>query len=1390
MAIRAKTKRRLIILIIGVVVLVGGGLGFVYARKLQIHNKALNSRQIGLTLLEKGDHFMAMLRLRAYLNYKQDDAEVLYKFAQARENVEEPRGEHLVQAIDALERVRELQPDHPTADHEILDMYVKLSWVSETKELAEKLLQKNPDDPDAIKAMSISLDRMREFDKALPLAEKFNDLKPLDLQGHLLTLSVMRSLERPVDELLARAEKLHEAHHEDPRFELLLGVAHYVAQDREAAKKWCQLAASREETDLHLVEGLVKWLTGTGLLDEALHVLQREGAAQTPALRRELVRRLWQRRRFDEIVDRLEGVDHVDLRADNELLAFKALSLIHMKRDEEAAPITEALAAREKDEIATSWARMLKTVFARPRPDTGTIIEVCLQSLDEQPGNPYFHYFLGAAYASVADHDLAMKQFQASVKGAPSWAAPMIQWARTLLASGQPAFALSVADVARKRWTRNVEAAVVFAESWSTALEEDQTAGAEELLAFVEQIQKVVPGEPRTLPIRIMLLAQTGKTQEATDALRTLLDRDEAPSETTLISLARVSRRYKLGLEDECERRCSDAFGASPQLALEQAMREAVRGEPSKGLALLDEAISAQGGPPSRAWQLARTRYLDKTNDPGAKDAWEILVDKWQRDRQVLNLTLKARSPWTDTVFIDNVIKRLEELGAGDNPHVRMARARWWLVTDPSPRNANKAAELLNRVVSDVPNLLDARIMLANALHTQGNTTGAIEQLHMAVRITPRPERLLLEQARLMQSQGDFNRAAMVLEQLAGREGLSVEQRRQIAAMMAVQGNAADAIALLEQLHDGDEAPRDLLLANLYRQHKQNHKVEAICLKLLEEPGPAEIEFVADVYASSGRIEEARAVLERLDTLSIQTGIKELIRAGFLSRHGSIEEAASQYATAVAAAPDRPAVHAATISFLIRAGMAEQAAQAVREAAASVPEDKQIEFLHKHVGLIAIAQWNPDYQPLVLSLVIDAAHRQIAVEVLEMIREAKASGTPLQQLVHRIKQLTDNQPRHLPLQMLTARLYLILNQPNEAARYAIGAMETFPIAVEPAWMACESLAAAGRWSEVQVAAAEWKLRSTTIPLGADLMIAMAEIQLNDPAQAAERLKPYLVDAMQNPDQHTSVVLAYARALIKGGQAEEAYELLKPLLADSRKWRLNWTALAAFTNMQEKTSAHWLTTISGIIPQDSMDEWIVLAQAWHTLGGKTGKLQYFDATYETLEPLAARDDATSDVFLIMGMISDAKNELGSAERAYRRALQIRPDLALAQNNLAMVLDRMGQGAEEAIDLATAAVASHPNDANYRDTLAMLLSKAGQHEEALTHIDEALALEPSNDMWRINRAIILLAAGRIDEAKLELGVLGLQRQRMAPALVKELESLERMVAELEEAPPAAP
>lgn len=146
--------------------------------------------------------------------------------------------------------------------------------------------------------------------------------------------------------------------------------------------------------------------------------------------------------------------------------------------------------------------------------------------------------------------------------------------------------------------------------------------------------------------------------------------------------------------------------------------------------------------------------------------------------------------------------------------------------------------------------------------------------------------------------------------------------------------------------------------------------------------------------------------------------------------------------------------------------------------------------------------------------------------------------------------------------------------------------------------------------------------------------------------------------------------------------------------------------------------------------------------------KAGKLDEAEAAYRQI---LAKDPAIPQVHYNLGYLYLQRKDWASAEAAYKKALELKPDYADASLGLAKVYQESGQ-ADKALSLMTQ---TGEGDAKMQFGLGVMHLNAMKHDEAEAAFKKAEALDPSNAEIQYHLATIALNKGQSAEcvARLE-------------------------------------
>jgi tetratricopeptide (TPR) repeat protein len=1335
-------------------------------------------REQGIAASVAGEHDRAATLLGRYISQNPDDSTALRYYVTSRELVELPNGQHLTDTLAALKLLVGEAPNDLDARIHLLELYARIERRPEAVVTADAILAQTKDgnlaDPHlrakVIRTLEIKSDvltQLLQFRDALVTVDRWLDLTPLDLKPHMARFSLRHRLQNPGDALVAEAEALRVSHADDPRFELLQGYAYALWADEERvdpqvqaerqakAADWFKKAAAHKNPSDELVASLVEQFDNLGMSDDSMGTLQTMAkAGGSPAVHHTLGRRFWQLGRWQDAVAELADLNPSDPKSDATFIALKAIALANLGKKQEADDCRAALASRTNQAAARAWVLILRQIIDADHIDSKLLISECRSSFAGDPKNSFLAYYLGDAQVRLGDVDPAIQSWSYATFLNPTWAVPPARLVDALLQKGRTEEALSVAVAARRHNPKNPVSELAMARAAAAGI--DLGAGivdSDKLYQFATLVQSHMPGEDTTLTIQIDLLARQGKKEEAAGLIRADLGRSPAASQPLLLRLAVLSRHFGLGVEQDCLAACQKAHGISADLAYAQAIDRWMAGKPDEGLAAFDSLASRAAMATEPHWRLGRAKYLDAINSPAAKADWISLGDALPSELYIQQAAAKAQCLRGDWEFQTRTIDRLRALTGQSALEWQLVKARLMVLNPRTESDVEQGSVLLTDILKEYNGVPEPHVLLARALMQMKRTEGAIDHLSTAAKLEPYSVPIALQLAGLCQSKGDFDRARKEIDRVMPLIR-TPEQRHAAATLLARQGNDDEALKILQQPQvsssgKSGETPEDLLLASIYRQRRDNAKVDEVLQKLLKTPDVPTIEFAASFYASQDRKPDAQRALALLDGIKTEPGMKQMVWGRYYAGIGDLPAAAKQYQTATQLAPTNSAAWLALAVADARIGRMDDAVLAVKNGSTAISGDKSLASAESRSDLLKRAGSDQQLRPLAVLILQDPSNSDAAADVLRTLVEENQSYD-VQRLASRLQQLIEKYPDFMPARIQLIRCLLSMNRASDALVAAQHAVTAFPNNPEPAELATRLCLSSGRWDQAAAAADTWKKRSVDNPLPADLAIAQAQTMRGQTDSALTQLQPYVQVAAADPDKYADLITLRCFALVRSGHLQEAEDTLWPLAQKSRAWRERFVQVSGqIPDLGQ--AVHWIDRLAEIVPRDASTERVMLAEVYDQLGMRLPDSKLTGLATEMYAELAADPKAAATVIVAAASHAERHGDPATAESLYRRALQLDSNLWKADNNLAMLIVNRGGDSREAAQFAAAAARLQPRQPAVLDTLADVQRKAGDLKAAAVSEKAAVLLDPDNVKWKIRFAQYLLDGGNVPDAQ---------------------------------------
>ncbi len=1348
-----------------------------------------------------------------YVARRPDDVSALNQLAVARLEASDATRQDLLEAAAALQQALELDPKHWAARRSLVQVQLRLGFFDEAEAGAAALFNAYPRDTfalsvltqiklqrgeyqaaitlaDSVLAAEIAPDdlrdtallvkaeaylRMGQLEEAFYWVETCVKVSASNLRAQELYLQLAQRLGKPPAELARHARQLYEQHPEVVLNRLMYAAAVRAAAvragsrgEKEAAQEYGKLAldllrgaATQPLTPMEL-NLVLQQLEGARASTDVMDVLRAQlGRDDAPWVLREFGRRAILTGRQEELLEQMGKVDAGAAGASSDLLGLRAVALSQLGRKEESRAIMMAVAARKGDAVAEAWGLLLAaqgdeaTATASVTAAGGSDVERTLAVLDaalEADGtNPFFHRYRGKLLASMGSGIAARGALAEAARWAPYWSAPPMELATLYLQEGDATPALEWAQEAVRRDPRNMAARSTLAAAWLT---QAATLSQKDGEAFRELVKAQAESDPSLLPLRVQAELATGHTDVAVGLIEGALGDAAADSVTqeVLRQLAMVAARADLPVADRVIAKLGED-GFTPVEAEVEFIRAASRDGLDVALGQLEKRrlTSAEAG--NANWGLIRGFALEGAGREEAKAVLRGLSEAHRDDAAVQTALLASSSVWDDPPLVDAIITRAERASGSVTDAVRLARLRYRLHLTSDPAQWREALEELAKLVQQnsehVPP--EARVLLADAAAVLNEPRLELEQRELLRRQQPRNMAVAIPLARRLRQLGQREQADSIVARTTQEGGIdNLGTAREVASYYTEAGDRDQAITVLEQWYnrEGRTRPADAMLGNLYIEANRASRGRVVAAALADAGTPAGMLQAAGLYARLGDAAKVNEVARRIDAAPWDEAERLATASSLMLAMNNVEGGLIKARAAVEAAPERVDLRLRLIAYLIRQG---NLPGAIQVAAERPGDDPRLAALASQGELLAWGLNDPLARGVAGEMLEDPSQVAENLETLRLLRQvAEASQANRDAALNALLQQVARRPDRLTPQMAALGWLDRAGRYTELAVQAQRLLMVFPSSTAPAAAVAPALARAGRLADARSVGIAWRNRLID-PWPADqLLIAVAAI--GPPEELRDRLGNYIDQVQRQPDADPRITRAVLVELLRAGQVDAAVAVLSPALARSPQWRGAWVDLTPLIAHDAEATRQWISglgeALTGVIPQAEID--LHLARAWMASAQSGGGSAAYQKAQALLAPLAAQPNPPPDGLHMLGLASLKLRDYPAARSAFEKMLEKNPDDVPALNNLAMVLLDSQLDLDRALEFSQHALELTPGNPQILDTVARVFAAKGENQQALAHIERAIAAQPDQAEWWLFRAEILHATGQPDAA----------------------------------------
>jgi tetratricopeptide (TPR) repeat protein len=190
----------------------------------------------------------------------------------------------------------------------------------------------------------------------------------------------------------------------------------------------------------------------------------------------------------------------------------------------------------------------------------------------------------------------------------------------------------------------------------------------------------------------------------------------------------------------------------------------------------------------------------------------------------------------------------------------------------------------------------------------------------------------------------------------------------------------------------------------------------------------------------------------------------------------------------------------------------------------------------------------------------------------------------------------------------------------------------------------------------------------------------------------------------------------------------------------------------FSTKKDLPGAEAAFTKSAELDKDNSDAVLKLGQVQVARGAT-------DRAIATYQSALQKNPKQVSFYILLGEIYESQRLWEQAKQMYQKALELKPDNAMASNNLAYVLLQTGGDIDTALSLAQAARRGAPESPNAADTLGWVYYQKGEYKSAIDLFQEAMQLNrkmkrPDDPTFHYHLGLAYAKADQPDLAKHEL------------------------------------
>jgi|GEM_PF-3416418 len=1250
MALKPRTFRRIILLgsLASVVLLLL--VGFFVIRPWQAKRTVESMRTQGLAAIESGNLPEASKQLGRYLSRTENpEPEIELAFARARAKVQTSDGGYIKVAIASYRSYLTANPGDIEASKELLPLFNLVGMSLEAKTLGETIRKQYSDD--SIEVLRELRHAVHNLDSNDPDLEELHTLSVNNEDASFVDYFEYVRWLRADDRVAESDQFVADTIASESTFDIRL-VEYWVRfrddksllqaergnpvisqySNELAGLLGFNLSSMQFESEpiymsSESAEIIDRLFNALGRYDVSLKV--RVASANTNHDYDSIV---WSARRlyWENDFETLTNLSKIDQDGDPiaDVYGYQILAAKDRNQTDVAKALIEELAQVDLDFRARAWQRLIEGRDLLENNQSAEARPIVKKAIEMYPTEPTFNLVLGDIYArhgrivEAKDQWVKALEFVNGVTGNVGWIDPVVRIIDTYSIANRLIEVDDYVDLLGVIAPGNPIATAIQLQSISQLARSNQLSRTK-ILRVLERFESADEVSPAALALIAPQIATMYASVGKTDIAKSVLIRamESSPDDQIVIHMLDVDSRYQLGVAEELGVDLQRLTNNSPRNSLQFALYKwNSSGDPAEGLEFIDRGIADADEKDQDRWALVRTQYLDSVEDPSAENAWRSLLAKNPEDVELYYKAIESNAIGQNIDAVDELIAKVVELNstAGQALPSRLRLARAVAITKKkiTKSSRSKALEIIRGVVASEQDNIYARNMLGRLLAAkptpdlteeerfEPDISGAVDQyLIISRQVDGRvAQNYLLEAADLSYENNDNESARQHLLEFVSQFPTEYHILGQVAKRFKNMNELESAADIYSRIYRNETESFDVVtnsgieLANIY--HAQQNRSQGVALlndlRGSETLSDDQVFEIATLFAKFGYQNDGVDIASSGERYGLDTVDSKLVYAKFARAFISTAEFENTLRDLIENEPETEQAWTLLIRSFIRDQRFEDAKELVALAQVQLPDSVEIDSL----ALMSNGQLTSATQLIESGAVESNPIIEQAVQRVDAFTEAKTNRSA-EELRSMLVSMLNEFPEFQPIQRFALTELMQLGaDPVELSAFANRAAKFMPGEPTVMRIAGNAFLDSNNPTEAKRIATLWRSNVTGSPIEADILIARAEVLLNNFEKASQSLSPYIQGAVNQPEiaLNIDVLLVFSHAQLKLGEDPAmTASRIESALASTKEIRQRvWLNLIAYSVPDAEVAASWLHTVTPYIEDDEL---ISLGNSW-------------------------------------------------------------------------------------------------------------------------------------------------------------------------------------------------